>query len=62
MIQLETQNKTSTVVFMGVKYEVQDGIIEVPQEAEEMLKAHGFTRCEGQEIKRLRGRPRNQKD
>jgi hypothetical protein len=44
VVKLKAPRGHSSVGFAGTEYEVQDGLVEVPDEAEAALRAHGYRR------------------
>ena len=44
MVKLKAPRGHSSVGFAGTEYEVQEGLVEVPDEAEAPLRAHGYRR------------------
>ena len=44
MVKLKAPRGHSSVGFAGTEYEVQEGLVEVPDEAEAALRAHGYRR------------------
>lgn len=44
MVKLKAPRGHSSVGFAGDEYEVSDGVVEVPDEAEAALKPHGYRR------------------
>jgi hypothetical protein len=44
LIRLKAPKGGASVGFSGTEYEVQDGLVEVPDEAEAALRAHGYRR------------------
>ena len=44
VVKLKAPRGHSSVGFAGTEYEVQDGLVEVPDEAEAALAAHGYRR------------------
>lgn len=57
MVKMHTPDKASELVFRGSRYLISDGVVEVPDDAVEELKSHGYAVCEGETVKRGRGRP-----
>jgi hypothetical protein len=44
MVKLRAPRGHSCAGFAGTEYEVRDGLVEVPDEAEDALRPHGYRR------------------
>jgi hypothetical protein len=49
MIKLKAPAGHSSVGFEGVEYEIRDGHVAVPEQAEAPLRAHGYTKPDAPE-------------
>ncbi|HUK60249.1 MAG TPA: hypothetical protein VLV50_13545 [Stellaceae bacterium] len=57
MVRLKAPKNQASVGFAGTEYEVCDGFVEVPEEAEEVLRPHGYKpAAEPERIPQKKGR------